>query len=106
MIYPPFFGGMSAGEAGSRHCHGALASCQEGPDQSSTLMGTRRLASMLRRHRPTTMSAWAPAFAGATGRNGVLAMRIRPFRADDATALSALFHAAVHGVGARHYTPE
>jgi len=31
-------------------------------------------------------------------------MRIRPFRDDDAPALAQLFHAAVHGIGALHYT--
>jgi putative acetyltransferase len=31
-------------------------------------------------------------------------MRIRPFRDEDAPALAAIFHAAVHGVAARHYT--
>ena len=30
---------------------------------------------------------------------------IRPFRPDDAAALAALFHAAVHGIGGRHYSP-
>ena len=32
-------------------------------------------------------------------------MRIRPARPDDAPALAALFHAAVHGIAAAHYTP-
>jgi putative acetyltransferase len=30
---------------------------------------------------------------------------IRPFRADDAPALASLFHAAVHGIAALHYSP-
>jgi putative acetyltransferase len=33
-------------------------------------------------------------------------MPIRPFRDDDAPALAALFHAAVHGIAARHYRPD
>jgi putative acetyltransferase len=32
------------------------------------------------------------------------AVRVRPFRHDDAPALAALFHAAVHGIAARHYS--
>jgi 8-oxo-dGTP pyrophosphatase MutT (NUDIX family) len=34
--------------------------------------------------------------------NGV---RVRPFRPDDAPALARLFHDAVHGIAAHHYTP-
>src|SRR6476620_7572200 len=33
------------------------------------------------------------------------AVRIRPFRADDAPALARLFHDAVHGIAALHYGP-
>jgi len=33
-------------------------------------------------------------------------MRIRPFRPEDASALADIFHAAVHGIAARYYTPE
>lgn len=33
-------------------------------------------------------------------------MRIRPFRDDDAPALAALFHAAVHGIASHHYSAE
>ncbi len=33
-------------------------------------------------------------------------MLIRPFRPDDAEALVALFHASVHGIGVRDYSPE
>jgi putative acetyltransferase len=33
-------------------------------------------------------------------------MRIRPFRDEDAAALAHLFHAAVHGIAALHYSPE
>jgi 8-oxo-dGTP pyrophosphatase MutT (NUDIX family)/ribosomal protein S18 acetylase RimI-like enzyme len=32
-------------------------------------------------------------------------VRIRPFRAGDAPALAQLFHAAVHGIASRHYSP-
>ena len=32
-------------------------------------------------------------------------VRIRPFRPADATALASLFHAAVHEIAARHYSP-
>lgn len=31
-------------------------------------------------------------------------MKVRPFRPEDAPALAALFHAAVHGIAGRHYT--
>jgi len=31
-------------------------------------------------------------------------MKVRPFRAEDAPALTALFHAAVHGIARAHYT--
>jgi putative acetyltransferase len=31
-------------------------------------------------------------------------LRIRPFRSDDAPALAALFHAAVHGIARGHYS--
>jgi putative acetyltransferase len=31
-------------------------------------------------------------------------MRIRPFRPEDAPALAALFHAAVHGIAGHHYS--
>jgi putative acetyltransferase len=31
-------------------------------------------------------------------------MKIRPFRPDDAPALAALFHAAVHGIARAHYS--
>ncbi|WP_405110667.1 GNAT family N-acetyltransferase [Phaeobacter sp. BS52] len=33
-------------------------------------------------------------------------MKIRGFRAEDAAALAQIFHAAVHGVSARDYSPE
>ncbi|UWR79024.1 GNAT family N-acetyltransferase [Phaeobacter inhibens] len=33
-------------------------------------------------------------------------MNIRPFRPEDAAALAQIFHAAVHGVSARDYSPE
>ncbi|MBY6066987.1 GNAT family N-acetyltransferase [Leisingera aquaemixtae] len=33
-------------------------------------------------------------------------MQIREFRPDDAAALAQIFHAAVHGIGARDYSPE
>lgn len=35
-----------------------------------------------------------------------LPLHIRPFRADDAPVLRALFHASVHGIARRDYTPE
>jgi putative acetyltransferase len=31
-------------------------------------------------------------------------MRVRPFQPEDAPALAALFHAAVHGIASHHYT--
>ncbi|NVK13052.1 MAG: GNAT family N-acetyltransferase [Rhodobacteraceae bacterium] len=33
-------------------------------------------------------------------------MQIREFRPEDAAALAQIFHAAVHGIGARDYSPE
>ncbi len=33
-------------------------------------------------------------------------MKVRPYRQGDAPALAALFHAAVHGIARRHYSPE
>ena len=33
-------------------------------------------------------------------------MNVRPFREADAPALAAIFHAAVHGIGARYYSAE
>jgi putative acetyltransferase len=41
-----------------------------------------------------------------TERSRAASVRIRPFRDDDAPALAAVFHAAVHGVAAHHYSPE
>ena len=32
------------------------------------------------------------------------AVRVRPYRPDDAPALAALFHAAVHGIAGNHYS--
>jgi putative acetyltransferase len=32
-------------------------------------------------------------------------VRVRPFRPPDAPALARIFHAAVHGIAARHYSP-
>ncbi len=31
-------------------------------------------------------------------------MKVRPFRPEDAPALAAIFHAAVHGIAGRHYS--
>lgn len=33
-------------------------------------------------------------------------MKVRPFRAEDAPALARIFHAAVHELASRHYSPE
>ncbi|MBY6137120.1 GNAT family N-acetyltransferase [Nocardioides marinus] len=41
---------------------------------------------------------------GAAG-SGSSAYRIRPGRPEDAAALAEVFHAAVHGLASRHYTP-
>jgi putative acetyltransferase len=38
--------------------------------------------------------------------NFLAAIEIRPFRPDDAPSLARLFHAAIHEIAARHYSPE
>ena len=37
---------------------------------------------------------------------GVAGRRLRPFKAADGPALAHIFHAAVHGIASRYYTPE